>query len=160
MEVQRSIVVDRPRADVFAFVTDAANTARWYGFVAGCRQLGTGPAGVGTRWAQDIAFLGRQAVTVIEFVTYEPGRRCSVETVWGPVPYAGTYVCEDVAGGTRLTVTVTCEAGGFFGIPDAVLGRVVGRHLERSLATLHRLFATPAGRPPRPLAPAGAAGRP
>lgn len=50
MEIERSIEISRPPADVFRFVSDPRNDPRWCPKVRSVEQIGSEP-GQGSRWA-------------------------------------------------------------------------------------------------------------
>ncbi len=60
MRIEHTIDLNRPPADVFAFVTDPAKLPEWQPSTVEVRRHGDGPVTVGERFAEIHAFLGRR----------------------------------------------------------------------------------------------------
>lgn len=58
--VQRTVTVDAPVADAFAFVADFGNLPAWDPGIAEARREGAEPVGPGTRYHVEAAFMGRR----------------------------------------------------------------------------------------------------
>lgn len=63
IEVRVAIDIERPAADVFAFVSDMANNTRWQNGMRSCRWTSDPPIGVGSTYDQVASFLGREIIT-------------------------------------------------------------------------------------------------
>lgn len=111
--LNRSLVIRAPRATVFAYFTDSARWAAWWGTGS---TIDASPGGrVFIRLPNGIEMIG-------EVVSIDPGSR--IEFTYGyasgrPIPPGGstvTIVCDDDAKGTRLTLAhrfadaAICEA--------------------------------------------------
>src|SRR5215208_1276216 len=59
IQVDQSVVIERPLEEVFAFLADPENDAQWTPMVTETRKTSEGPLGVGTRYEQSGHFLGR-----------------------------------------------------------------------------------------------------
>jgi uncharacterized protein YndB with AHSA1/START domain len=101
-----TVQIDRPVAEVFAFVADPANFPRWAGaLVKESRKTSSGPVGVGTTFRQLNTLMGRRFVSEMRVVTYEPPGRYEYVTTNGPIRFAGHYTFVPVEGhkSTRFT---------------------------------------------------------
>lgn len=68
---------------------------------------------------------------------YEPPRRYVDRNMGGPFHDEHTYTFEETeGGGTRLTVTMEAEPGGFFRITGPLLEKAVRRQFRKELKTL------------------------
>ncbi len=103
-----SIVIARPVAEVYAFIADYENDARWR---AGVTMVPTppGPARVGTTTQETVRFMGSDTVTVAEVVACEPGRRIAFRSLEGPYPVHGHREVAPTGGGTAFTYSLTIE---------------------------------------------------
>lgn len=134
-KIERSIVIDRSREDVFAFVHNTANDVAWQTTLVESEPLHEAPLRPGAVVREVRRFLGVKVVTIRELTTYAPPRASSFANRTGPVPYSGCYRFEAVDGGTKVTATGEIE-GGFFKLAEPVFARIAGRELETSLAHL------------------------
>jgi hypothetical protein len=104
--------IDQPVERVFAYLADPM---RWHEFAPACiyrRQIGDGPAVVGTRWeATDL--IGPFPVRFVdELVALEENRRV---VWWSSAPWNARveYACEpDGEGGTRIRATYEGDISG------------------------------------------------
>lgn len=103
MKRTQSIEIARPPEEVFAFLTDPSNLARWQD-AEDVTQLTSGPLGVGTRLREVHKALGRRRVEITEFVVYDPGRRFEIHMIDGP-PLDGRWDFEPSPAGTLLKFT-------------------------------------------------------
>jgi uncharacterized membrane protein len=146
---EHTVVVERPPDEVFAFLTDVSSVPEWQSGAVEVRQLEPEPSvGVGTKYVQVLKFLGRQFEATIEVTEYEPGRRFSIKTLSGPVPFQVQHTLEPSNGeGTKLRVTLEGEPGGLFKIAEPIVMRNAQRQVANDFATLKRLVEarTPSG---------------
>jgi uncharacterized protein YndB with AHSA1/START domain len=101
-EVRRTIVIERPPDQVFAFLTDPANDRRWRRHVkeisAGgplrrgsvVHQVVQGPAGRGIR-------------ADYEVTAFEPATRFAFNVTTGPVKPVGEFLFTPLGTGTKVT---------------------------------------------------------
>jgi uncharacterized membrane protein len=139
-KIERSIVINRPVADVFEFTHDLANNPLWQTTLVEVEPLTEGPMRVGARWKDVRKFLGKRIESVLELTGYEPNKSSAVKMVSGPVPFTGTYAFEPADGGTRFTVAGELDAHGFFKLAEPVFARITGRELESNLGHLKDLL--------------------
>ena len=144
---EHTVVVERPPDEVFAFLTDLSSVPEWQSGAVEVREP-EGELGVGTKYVEVLKFLGRQFEATIEVTEYEPGRRFSIRTLSGPIPFQVQHTLEPSnGGGTELHVTLEGEPGGLFKIAEPLVMRNAQRQVANDFATLKRLVEsrTPAG---------------
>ncbi len=129
IQVEKSIFINKPPADVFAFVTAEGNYTK---FQAGVTEvIEGGPRNtVGSSFTEVRKFMGQEMRTTMEITAFEPGVKWAAKVVKGPVPYEVTVTYEPSNGGTKYTTRVEGEPKGFFKLAE---GMVAGQ-LEKSLA--------------------------
>ena len=86
VNVEASIVIQRPADEVFAFVSNAENDLQWRSEVVSMKNLSSPPWGVGTRTVEVAKVLGQQLETTTEITEFVPGVRMARHTVAGPTP--------------------------------------------------------------------------
>jgi uncharacterized membrane protein len=140
-DVVLETVVERPRADVAAYVTDWRNDPSWIGALRDVRLETEGPLGVGSRVARVASFLGRRIEYVNEVAEYEPDSRLVMRSVKAPFPMTVTYEFEDAgSGGTRLRIRAQGDASGFYRLARPLLDRAVERGIRGDLERLKRVL--------------------
>jgi uncharacterized protein YndB with AHSA1/START domain len=93
--------IERPPAEVFAYLADPRNLHDWQG-TAEVEQLTSGPIGEGARFREVHRMLGRRIESVTEVVDYDPDRRFGVHVISGPFPIDGRWELEPDGAGTLL----------------------------------------------------------
>ena len=84
IKVEKSTIVHRPSDEVFAFVADQTNAARWQSGIVEVRRLTDGPPGVGTRHTFTRTLMGKRMTGENEYVAFEPGKQVAFRTTSGP----------------------------------------------------------------------------
>jgi uncharacterized membrane protein len=134
-------VVERPRDEVAAYVTDWRNDPAWIGALRDVRLETEGPFGIGSRVARVASFLGRRIEYVNEIAEHEPGSRLVMRSVKAPFPMTVVYEFEDAAeGATRVRIRAGGDASGFYRLAGPLLDRAVARGIRGDLGRLKRLL--------------------
>jgi uncharacterized protein YndB with AHSA1/START domain len=146
VDATNEVVVERPAAEVFAFVADAENDAAWRpGVLDIARVAGDGP-GTGARYRQGVKGPGGRRIDAdIETTAYEPDRRVGFRTVAGPVRPEGRYELTAEGTATRVRFALEAELRGLkVAMAPAVRKAMAGEvgHLEN----LKRVLETGAAR--------------
>jgi uncharacterized protein YndB with AHSA1/START domain len=147
IRIEHGVAIDRPPAEVFAYVSDPANLPAWQGSCVAA--TADGPVAVGTRIMEKRRFLGREATTVVEVTEIEPDRLLMLDVVDGPVSFTVTHRLVPEGGGTRLTISAEGEPGGLLRLGSRLLVRAVDEETRTNLERLKELLET------RPAAPPG-----
>ncbi len=127
MRVHKSIFIERPVDEVFAFVADHANDARWRSELLSSSVVGDVREGVGMRLHQVVSYQGRTGEANVEVTEIEPGRRICYRA-HGGIRAHGCYDLETEGDGTRLNVSATVELKG----PAAMLERYIRQAVEEA----------------------------
>jgi uncharacterized protein YndB with AHSA1/START domain len=139
INVEVSTTIDKPVAEVFAFVQDERNIPRWDPDLLKATKVSDGPIGVGTKFHLQIKpFLG-QTEGHGEVVAYEPQRRIELQFAMGALSPHVSHLFEPTASGTRFTRRVEMRPGGFFRLLSPLLAPVIRRRNVNYLATLKQL---------------------
>lgn len=134
---QRSIDIQRPIEEVFAFVADGSTGLRWRPGVLDVEHVAG--HGVGERWRQGVKGPGgRRIAADYEITAYDPPRALAFRATAGPVRPTGEYRLATEGGGTRLSFSLRVELAGW---KRLVLGRNVEAAMEAEMAALDRLKA-------------------
>jgi uncharacterized protein YndB with AHSA1/START domain len=151
IHVEKSTVVRRPSHEVFAFVADQTNAARWQSGIVEVRRLTDGPPGVGTRHTFTRTLMGRRMTGENEYVAFEPGKRVEFRTTSGPRLLA-SYAVTAVPEGTRLTATIELDVSGIMSVAEPLVARALTRDVVANLTRLTSILeSSPAAAPANPL---------
>jgi uncharacterized membrane protein len=134
---QRSIVINRPVDEVWAFVTDGANATKWRSGVLDVAKLSG--SGVGEVWKQGVKGPGGRRIDAdFEVTAWEPDRLMAFKAIAGPVRPTGEYRFAAENGGTRLQFTLNAELSG---LKNLLMGRAVQSTMDAEMTGLDRLKA-------------------
>lgn len=137
---EHTLVIGRPPADVFAYLTEVRNLPAWQPSVVSVERPDEGPVDVGTRFTEVRKFVGRRLHTTMEVTEHAPGERLYLQVVEGPVRYRVTHDLEAVDDGTRVNVAVEGETGGFFALADGLVARQGERQLRADFGRLKAIL--------------------
>jgi uncharacterized protein YndB with AHSA1/START domain len=140
MRVDASIVINRTPDEVFAYATDPAHTPEWQS--SALETSVDGPVQAGASGKEVRKFLGRRMESTMKIEAFEPPRRFALQVTSGPVPFHVEQTVEPEGTGSRVSVTIEGEPGGFFKLADPLVERAVRRELEGNLATLKDILET------------------
>ena len=129
-KIELSVVINRPVAEVFAFIAKADNMPRWAKYIADAAQTSEGPVDVGTTCYVVSKMMGmemKQDFTVTECI---PDRVYAARSTSGPVPMESRYVLEEASGGTQVHVSVTTDLSGFMKMAGPLLIRRLRKQMR------------------------------
>jgi uncharacterized protein YndB with AHSA1/START domain len=129
--IEHHVQIDRPAAEVFAFLADGANNPRWQPPTIETTQA-PGPLGVGTKFHQRMRHPLRFKVSAdYRIVTYVPSRELSLQTISGGLirPTQSYELTANADDSTTLRTIIEYHPHGLMKIALPVL------------AVLHPLFA-------------------
>ena len=139
-KIEISTVINRPVEEVFAATSNPENYPKWISTSREAKITSQGPVGVGTTYRAVATFLGRRIESDVEFTEYEPNRKIAQKSISGPFPAENSTAFERVDGGTRVTLALKGELGGFFKLAEPLLVSTLKRQVEADLANLKELM--------------------
>jgi uncharacterized protein YndB with AHSA1/START domain len=141
VDVMTEIVIDRPRADVAAYVSDPDHATAWYENIESVRWESAPPAGVGSRVAFVAHFLGRRLAYTYEVTEIVPEQRFVMRTAQGPFPMETSYSWQDAgSGGTRMVLRNRGEPAGFARVAGPMLAAAMRRANRKDLERLKEIL--------------------
>lgn len=155
MKIERTIRIERPVAETFAFTCEPSNLPRWQSTVSGVNGPG-GPVAPGSRFGEIRHFGGRRFETSVEVTHYVPDTLFAVRVDGGPVPISVTHRFESLPGATDLTVAVEGSPRGALRLAAMAMAKAGEHALDEDLHRLKRIIeheethpAAEPGEPPR-----------
>lgn len=132
-----TVQVDRPVAEVFAYLTDPESLAEWQTNVVSVTKETAGPVGPGTRFREvRRGPFGRRVESIVEVSAYEENRRFDLRIVSGPLPIDGRNRFAPTGRGTRVHFVAEGELRGPVRLARPILARLVLRQFQADYARL------------------------
>jgi carbon monoxide dehydrogenase subunit G len=138
--VEKSIQINKPAAEVFAFMSDFANDMKWQSGLIRSEQTSDGPMGVGTTGLYVQKFMGKEMKNEVQVTAYEPPTRFAVKTTSGPVQFEFTGVFQETGGGTQVDISMKGEASGFFKVAEGMIKAELEKTLDADFIKLKKLL--------------------
>jgi uncharacterized protein YndB with AHSA1/START domain len=133
INIERSIVIDKPVEQVFAYVTDGSKAPSWQG---GLEAVEGQASPVGSQYTEVRKFMGREMRSVLEVTAFEPNTKWAAKVLKGPVPYEVTLQLAPQDGGTRLTTRIEGEPTGFFKVAEGMVKGQLEKAIEEDMKRL------------------------
>jgi carbon monoxide dehydrogenase subunit G len=131
-----STLIDRPVKDVFAFVTNPNNMAKWNSAVVSMQQITPGAVGMGTKFKSAGEMMGRRIEGEMQVVAFEPDAKYGFQMNAGPVQMNVTLTFKTVGTGTKLSLNAQGNPGGLFKLAEGVMTGRIKSMMEENLARL------------------------
>jgi uncharacterized membrane protein len=133
---QRSITINRPIDEVFAFISDGENGPKWRSDKIEVRH--ESGSGVGAVYRQTVPGPGGRRVKAdYEVTVHQPPARSEFKAIAGPVRPTGSYVLESAGEGkTKLTFSLDAQLGF---VKRLLMGGAVQKSMDAEMAALDRL---------------------
>jgi carbon monoxide dehydrogenase subunit G len=131
-----SVLIDKPVKDVFAFVTNPNNMSKWNSAIVSLEQITPGPVGMGTKFKNVGEMMGRRVEGEMQVVAFEPDSKYGFQMQAGPMQVNVTLTFKTVGTGTKLSLNAQGNPGGLFKLAEGVMQGQVKSMMEGNLANL------------------------
>ena len=101
--------VNASREKVWAVISDIPGSARTLSGVKAIQMLSEGSYGVGTRWRETRAMMGREETVEMHVAECDPPRATRVKATQGGADYTTCFTLEERDGGTELALFFGAE---------------------------------------------------
>ncbi len=134
---QRTIVIDRPPDDVFAFFANPENDRSWRPHV---KEISAGaPVAAGSVVHQVVEGPGGRGILAdLQVTAFEPPKRYAFQVVAGPARPVGEFRFTPSGSGTEVTFSLSAELGGW---KRFLMSRPVRASMDGEMAALDRAKA-------------------
>ena len=139
LRTDTNIVINRPVDEVWTYLVEQEKAPSWAVGVRDIRFITDPPMQLGTKCSWTQTFLGKDIDAIHEVVEYEPYKLLTFKADSGPFPITYRYTFEPIPDGTKLTMTVEGEPGGFFKLATPLLINIAQRTMFHSLENLKDL---------------------
>jgi uncharacterized membrane protein len=145
MKLHARIEIERPAAEVFAFLSNFENNPRWQQGMRAARFITPPPIGPGSQYEQVARFLGRTITTRFEITDFQPGRSISIRSIESTFPIQVTRSVEPLDDGrTLVTADIRGGPGGVFRPFAPLIRRLAQRSVTADYQRLKRLLESDA----------------
>jgi uncharacterized membrane protein len=139
--VEKSVVIDRPAEEVFAFVSDQTNAPAWQRGLVEVRRTSDGPIGVGTRHTFVRTLMGRTIRGSNEYTRYEPSRLVAFKGTSGAMDVRASYAVQpEGLARSRLTAWLELRSPGLLRLVEPFVAMSLRRDVEANLESLRHLL--------------------
>jgi len=139
MKFTNVLTINRPRAEVFAYLAQFENIPLWNYAISETRKLTSGPVGVGTRYRQ-LRTLPTPSEEEFEVVEFEPDRRLSVDGDLALLHGRVSYALNSTGDATMLTNSMDLRASGPLNMVAQLATRRVQSAVAANLGALKELL--------------------
>jgi uncharacterized membrane protein len=136
--IEESVVIDRTREDIRAFMRDTVNQTVWQSNLVELSKLDDEDPRVGTRYQGVAKGAGRRVEWPAEIVDWDDLAFYTLRTIEASIGFELRYEFDEVPDGTRVAVhQEIAPFGGFFGkLADPVVTRMYARDVKANLGKL------------------------
>jgi carbon monoxide dehydrogenase subunit G len=134
MRMEHTVVIQRPPAEVFAYLTDVSKLPEWQSSASEASV--EGEIGLGAQVHEVRSLLGRRGESTLEVTEFEPDRKFSLRVVSGPLPFEVRHSLSEENGGTRLDWVGEADTSRF---PRFAVSMVAGAVEAQFKSDLERL---------------------
>jgi len=138
--VEKSIHINKPAADVFEFMSQFSNDAKWQSGLVRSEKTSDGPVGMGTTGTYVQKVMGREVSNDVVVTVFEPPKRFGAKTTSGPVQFEFLVTFEEMGGGTHLNMHMQGEAGGFFKVAEGLVKNELEKSFDSDLQKLKEIL--------------------
>jgi len=135
MQFDLDVTIDRPVAEVFAYVTDVRNVPNWQESAESAEWLEQGK-----RFRERRQFMGRTAELELEVTAFEPERRFDVRAVKSPVTFEIRHFFEGNGDGTLLRVHGEAKLGGAIRLAAGIAKRQAENQFRKDFERLKEVL--------------------
>ncbi len=146
IDVARSITINRPVAEVFAYVSDLSNEPAWHTDVLEARQTSEGPIGIGTTFLIRVKPSMGVSEGLEEVIGFELNRKQVLRGEMGSMRPTITDLFEPADGRTKFTRRIQIEASGLMKLMLPLVRPMIGKSNTGFLANLKQVLEQEASR--------------
>jgi len=140
LKVDHEITVNRPAAEVFAYLTSIETLPEWQASVVAARKETAGPVTAGTRFVESRRWLGHSVDSTIEVTEHKPAERFTLRVVSGPIPFRVTHALEERNGSTRVHIQGEGEPHGLARMAGGLMARRARQEFETDFGRFKSLL--------------------
>jgi hypothetical protein len=138
MHFQEAIIINRPAAEVWAFLQQPNSEAVWHPDVLEEKITSLGGLGQGATGVEVRKFFGRRMEFPWKITQFVPRRSVTTRSAGGPVIWEATYLLEPIENGTSFVLDYRQEATGLWRLLLVGAPVIMRKQAKSDLANLKR----------------------
>ena len=138
--MERTLVIERPRPEVYDYIAHLDNLVGYIGPVVRIHRQSTETVEVGTRLTVEAHFLGIPFSQRAECVEHDRPVRFVARSVGGRFNFEAGFALTDRGAGTELKGWGNAHAPSIFPLAERILGFLIERQIDGDLKKLKRLL--------------------
>lgn len=141
IDFETDIVIHRPIAEVFEYVSNASNNPRWNSAVTNVEPITDCEQPIDCEYRMH-RIIGRKKVeNLYRVLEYEKNKVLKVKTTKGPTPFTYKYSFEPIGNGTHLKLEGKVKEKGLpFKAPSFVAAHAIESGASKNLRTLKQIL--------------------
>jgi uncharacterized protein YndB with AHSA1/START domain len=140
--MEKSVDINRPVEEVFAYATDIKNWPKWHETIVEAEQTSTGDLGVGTTFRGKGSMEGRTAEFTGEMTEYDPYKRSRKIMDFGNFTNEDELTFNRIDSGTRFTLAYDVKVRGFAKLLSSRINSAIRKELEQAVSSLTTILET------------------
>jgi uncharacterized protein YndB with AHSA1/START domain len=134
VRVELAIEIERPLADVFAYVTDPDHLPEWQESAVAIRKISD------RRWDEERRIAGRRVECEVEVTDLEPDKQFNLRSHAKPVEFEVEHLFSETDGGTRIKVTAKGKTRGLMRFAEGTIESRAHKELEADFERLKAIL--------------------
>jgi carbon monoxide dehydrogenase subunit G len=143
IEIRKTVIVGRPLAEVYAYLSDPHNVPNYVGPVNRVHRMTTQKLDVGTRLSVEASFLGIKFNQRAECTRYEPPHRFETRSVGGRFYFEAGFTLHPCEEGTRIEGWGNASSSTLFRLAEPLLEFFIERQVDGDFARMKREIESP-----------------
>jgi len=144
IHIEHSISINRPRGEVFDFLTDVENLPKWQANLVQSVPLSEGPVRAGFQFEETINVMSRKIRAVCTVTEVRAPERFAFEMRSnGPLDCDARFELQPVANGTRLTLIGTARFKGVWRLLKPMVAAELRKETLVELTAMKNLLEAP-----------------
>jgi uncharacterized membrane protein len=135
MKFEQAVVINQPIENVFEFVTNFRNNAKWQTDILELEMTSEGRLGIGSTYRCVNRFMGKRIETVGVITDYVTDKTYSIKITSGSVRGANNFLFEEAEDGTKVTAVGDLDMG-YFKLAKMIVKRKVNQQLKKDMLKL------------------------
>lgn len=144
IHIEHSISINKPRGEVFDFLTNVENLPRWQANIVHSTPISDGPVRVGFQFEETINVMMRKIRAVCTVTEVRANERFAFEMRSnGPLDCDARFELQPVANGTRLTLIGTARLKGIWRLLKPMVAAELRKETLVELMAMRGLLEEP-----------------
>ena len=137
---EKSFWTSKNPQEVFDFISDPTKDAEWRDTSVSAEWISEPPHGVGSTYKSVDKLMGRNIEVTQEITAWDSPNQYGFKGDSGPMTFELTWKLEAQDNGTKATISVKAQSGGFFKMAENLFRKQVEKQFDTDMASLKRVM--------------------